>query len=120
MREQTAITFNMQDQDYEADLLRRISQADAEALEALYRVYYPRLLRFIYRVTHRLDQIEELINDVMLVVWQKAGTYDHTCRPSTWIFGIAYKKSLKALQQSQRSMHIGEYTLTWLQWRRFR
>ena len=34
----------------------------------------------------------------MLVVWQKAGSYDGSSKVSTWIFGIAYRQALKALR----------------------
>jgi RNA polymerase sigma-70 factor (ECF subfamily) len=42
--------------------------------------------------------VEEIINDTMLVVWQKAGSYDGTCKVSTWVFAIAYRKALKGLK----------------------
>ncbi len=79
----------------EKDLLVRIASKQDDALEAIYRLYFDRLFRFAFRITGRMDCIEEIINDVMLVVWNKANTYDHCCRPSTWIFGIAYNKSRK-------------------------
>ncbi len=84
----------------EIDLLARIAQGDEIALERLYHGYYSRLLRFISRITGRADRIDEVVNDVMYVVWQKAGTYNQSCRPSTWIFGIAYNKARKSMQKS--------------------
>ena len=82
----------------ERDLIRRTSMADESAFEELYQVYYERLYRFVLRVTGRSELIEEIINDVMYVVWEKASTYDHNCKPSTWIFGIAFNKARKSLQ----------------------
>jgi len=38
-----------------------------------------------------------VLNDVMLAVWKGAASFDGRSRPSTWIFGIAYHKALKAL-----------------------
>ena len=69
----------------------------------LYQRYYHHLFRFIYRITRRLDLVEEIINDVMLVVWQKAGMVETKSRASTWILGIAYKKSLKSLAYLKRA-----------------
>jgi RNA polymerase sigma factor (sigma-70 family) len=66
----------------------------------LYARYYRYLFRFVYRITRRLDLIEEIINDAMFVVWQKAGTVEARSTASTWILGIAYHKSLKALHDS--------------------
>jgi len=91
--------------DREAEWIRRISTGDTLALERLYKCYYPRLFRFVYRITHRVDFIEEVINDVMLVVWRKADTFNAAVRPSTWILGIAYNKSLKRLKEQQCTSH---------------
>jgi RNA polymerase sigma-70 factor (ECF subfamily) len=83
----------------DAALLRRVARADTTAFEALYRVYFPRLHRFLERVTHRVTLVEEILDDTMLVVWQKASTFNGQSLVSTWIFAIAYRKALKALQR---------------------
>ena len=79
------------------DLLARVAAKDRAAFEELYRRYYAPLQRFIYRVARRLDTVDETINDVMMVVWEKANTCNHDSKVSTWIMGIAYKKALKAI-----------------------
>ena len=84
----------------EARLLGRIAAGDRAAFEKLYRVYFSRLTRFIGRMTRNAPLIEEIVNDTMLVVWQKAATFDGSCKPSTWIFAIAYRKTLKGLRGS--------------------
>jgi len=90
----------------DAELIARICVADIEAFEALYKRYYPKLFRFSLRVTRRLDQIEEIINDVMFVVWNKASSYQPEARASTWIFGIAYKKCLKSIAERAQVEHL--------------
>jgi RNA polymerase sigma factor (sigma-70 family) len=84
----------------EAQLLGRIVGGDRLAFEQLYRAYFPRLGRFLGRMVRSVPLIEEIINDTMLVVWQKAGSYDGSCKVSTWIFAIAYRKALKGLRVS--------------------
>jgi RNA polymerase sigma-70 factor (ECF subfamily) len=81
-------------------LIKRICNADENALELLYHNFYQRLFRFIGRMTWREDLIEEVINDVMYTVWKKAATYNHQCQVSTWIFGIAYNKARQALRNA--------------------
>lgn len=81
----------------DAALLRRIAGGDRAAFEALYRGYLMRLDRFLQRMLRRPALIEEVINDTMYVVWQRAGSYTADSKASTWIFGIAYRKALKAL-----------------------
>jgi RNA polymerase sigma-70 factor (ECF subfamily) len=80
-------------EDLELSLIVRTVAGDEDAFECLYSLYYSRLFRFVYRTTGRLEVIDEVINDVMYVVWDKASTYDRSCRLSTWIFGIAYNKA---------------------------
>lgn len=83
----------------DAALLQRISAADKSALAALYREYHRRLTRFLGRFTRRDDMIEEVINDTFMIVWQKAGEFRGEARVSTWLMGIAYRVTLKALRQ---------------------
>ncbi len=86
----------------EADLVRRVARGDRVAFETLYVCYYPRLTRFLERVTRQPQLIEEILNDTMLVVWRKAQTYDLSSKVSTWIFAIAYRKTLKTLKRVDR------------------
>lgn len=81
----------------EVALLARVEQGDREAFAQLYRAYFCRLSRFLDRLTRSPALIEEIINDTMLVVWQKAATFNHSCKVSTWIFAIAYRKALKGI-----------------------
>jgi RNA polymerase sigma-70 factor, ECF subfamily len=83
-------------------LLRRIAAGDRIALRELYTAYYHPVLRFIYRITGRLDLAQEGVNDVMLVVWRKGHGFGERSTVSTWIMGIAYRKALKALQSARR------------------
>jgi RNA polymerase sigma factor (sigma-70 family) len=84
--------------DGDARLVASVGQGDRHAFQELYRVYFPRLARFLGRMTRNGPLMEEIINDTMLVVWQKALTYDGSSKVSTWIFGIAYRQALKALR----------------------
>ena len=83
-------------------LLTRIANGDRAALRELYGTYYHPLLRFIYRITGRLDLAQEGINDVMLVVWRNGRSFGGRSSVSTWIMGIAYRKALKLLAASRR------------------
>jgi RNA polymerase sigma-70 factor (ECF subfamily) len=90
--------------DNSADLalLERITHGDRNALRALYGTYYHPLLRFIGRITGRLDLAQEGVNDVMLVVWRSSRHFGGRSSVSTWIMGIAYRKALKLLAGSRR------------------
>jgi RNA polymerase sigma-70 factor (ECF subfamily) len=73
-----------------------------EAFHELYVKYHRRLASFIARVNWRKEDIEEIINDTFMIVWQSAGEYRHASQVSTWIFGIAYRTALKSLRRQRR------------------
>ena len=84
----------------DVDLVQRIATGERRAFETLYRSYFVRLDRFLHRVLRRSPAVEEVINDTMYVVWNKARDFSGESKVSTWIFGIAYRKALKALARS--------------------
>lgn len=83
-------------------LLNEIAARDDCALGELYRRYYPRLERFIGKMTADRDGVADIINEVFLVIWQKAGTYRGDASPSTWILGIAHNKALKWASKNRK------------------
>lgn len=87
----------------ERALLARIAAHDREAMRELYLTYHRRLGRFLTRLTSRHDLVEEIINDTLVVVWQKAPEFRGDSRVSTWIIGIAYRRGLKCLRAEQRA-----------------
>ncbi len=86
----------------EAWLLRRVAHGDAGAFEALFRRYYPRLVAFFRGRTRDAHWAEELAQETLLVVWRRAGSFNGTCRPSTWVLGIAHRKWLEWRRAAQR------------------
>jgi RNA polymerase sigma-70 factor (ECF subfamily) len=80
----------------ERELIARVAARDLQAFERLYRLYQPRLTRFLTTLLRRPQLIEEVLDDTMMVVWQAAGNFRGSSKPSTWIFAIAYRKAHKA------------------------
>jgi RNA polymerase sigma-70 factor, ECF subfamily len=89
------------DNDREVALLARVGARDREAFRQLYHLYHRRLSRFLARLTHRPETVEEIINDTLWVVWQKAQEFRGSSLVSTWILGIAYRRALKTLRREQ-------------------
>lgn len=82
----------------DAQLISAVAEGDRHAFELLYRSYFPRLTRFLKGMTRNVQLIEEIVNDTMLVVWKKAYSFDGSCKPSTWVFAIAYRTACKAIR----------------------
>ena len=98
-REHAAPSSRSSEQE-DLKLIRAIARGDRRGFEALYYRYAPRLGRYLFRLLRQREAVEETINDVMLVVWQSAARFETTSRLSTWLFGIAHHKALKALARS--------------------
>jgi len=88
----------------EARLLGQIADGDVRAFEELYRTYHPRLTRFLNNMTRRAHLVEEILDDTMMVVWERPGSYAGASRFSTWIFAIAYRKALSAMRRYDEPM----------------
>jgi RNA polymerase sigma-70 factor (ECF subfamily) len=88
--------------DAEAVLVGRIAAGDQQAFAEFYVLYRRRLARFLGRFLASRDTVDELINDVMFVVWQESARFQARSRVSTWVFGIAWHKALRALERQRR------------------
>jgi RNA polymerase sigma-70 factor (ECF subfamily) len=103
-----ALQDNLQQQHRDAadrQLLRRVAARDHQAFRELYIAYHRRLGRFLLRLTREFGLVEEVINDTMWVVWNKAGEFRGESRISTWIMAIAYRRALKTLRSSFAAPH---------------
>src|SRR5580704_14624092 len=87
--------------EHDSMLLAQVASGDRRALEELYLGYHRRLARFLSRFTPRYENIEEIINDTFMVVWQNAKTFRNASQVSTWIIGIAYRTALKSFRRQQ-------------------
>ena len=79
-------------------LIGRVARGELAAFEAFYRSYHARLHRFLGLMTPQSAIVEEVLNDTMLVVWNRAATFNGQSKVSTWVFSIAYRTALKALR----------------------
>lgn len=83
-------------------LLDRVRRGDREAFAELYRQYHPRLYGYLLRLLANPVMVEEVLDDVMLVVWTDARKFRGASAVSSWIFGIAYRKALTAIRADRR------------------
>jgi RNA polymerase sigma-70 factor, ECF subfamily len=85
----------------DSSLLAAVAAGDRRALEELYLSYHRRLARFLSRFTRRYENVEEIINDTFMVVWQNANEFRSASQVSTWIIGIAYRTALKSFRRQK-------------------
>lgn len=84
-------------------LLKQIAELrDYQALQALYNRYRHSVGSFLFRKFGEGQQADEIFNDVMLTVWQKAPDFRSESKVSTWIFGIAYRVCLSHSRKEKK------------------
>jgi len=84
----------------DAMLVERIRRRDLRAFEQLYKAHHGRMSRFLLNMLRRPQLVEEVLNDTMMVVWDKIDDFQGASKLSTWMFGIAYRQGLSALRRS--------------------
>lgn len=86
----------------ESDLLAAVAAGKQSAFDQLYALYEQRVFQYVCTLVFNPTLAEEIVGDTMMAVWQGAGTFAHTSRVSTWIFGIARHKALDAMRRTGR------------------
>lgn len=85
-------------------LLRAVAEeGDREAFAELFAYFAPRLKSYLVRLGSDSGSAEELVQEIMILVWRKASRFDASqASVSTWIFTIARNKRIDALRRDRR------------------
>ncbi len=84
-------------------LLAIAEKEDQEAFATLFDYFAPRIKSFLMKGGATPDAADELAQETMISVWQKAKTFDPArASASTWIFTIARNKRIDALRKTVR------------------
>ncbi|NGP88152.1 RNA polymerase sigma factor [Aliifodinibius halophilus] len=79
----------------------KVKEGDLDKLGLLFERYNKRLYHFFYRLTHRRDLSEDLVQGVFERILKYRNTYTNSGSFATWIFQIA--RNLQADHYSQNS-----------------
>jgi RNA polymerase sigma-70 factor (ECF subfamily) len=84
------------------ETLRKTAEGDKAAFERLYRATSAKLFGIVLRIVARHDMAEDVLQEVYIRVWQKAGTFDpERASPITWLAMIARNCALDVARQRQ-------------------
>jgi len=75
--------------DPDQRVMAQVKGGDRGAFEALYDLFSPRVMAFLYRLAQDRATAEDLTQETFLAVWQAAPRWKPTGKVSTWIFQIA-------------------------------
>jgi RNA polymerase sigma-70 factor (ECF subfamily) len=84
---------------FDAIAMRRIADGDRSAMEQLYLRHRVGIFRFIMRLVVNPAVADDIVSEVFLEVWRRAGTYKGHSAVSTWLLGIARLKTLSAIRR---------------------
>ena len=83
----------------DARLIKSIASGNRSAMRTLYLRHNARVFRFILRLVTDRALAEDLVSDVFMDVWSKAGNFEGRSQVSTWLLAIARFKALTAMQR---------------------
>lgn len=87
--------------DPDQALINAVAVGDAAALDALYQRHGVSLLNYLIGQLEDRVLAEEVLQAVMLAVWQGAASFRGDSQVTTWLFGIARRQALKAMRKRQ-------------------
>ncbi len=101
-------------QDDDRDDFARLARAVAEerdqaAFGVLFHYFGPRLKSWLVNQRMAHDEAEELVQEVMTILWHRASLYDaRKSSLSTWLFRIARNRRLDAQRRARGKRDLGD------------
>src|ERR1700716_1208087 len=83
-------------------LLREVAKGNQLAMRTLFMRHQVRVYRFILRIVRDADLAEDVVSEVFLAVWRRAGRFEGRSAVSTWLLSIARHKALTAIKPQPR------------------
>lgn len=84
-------------------LIGRLAAGDTAALSQLYDRHAGAVFSLVARIVGDRQVAEELLQEVFVRVWQRAGTYQGARgKPLTWVLGIAHNIAIDEVRRRRR------------------
>jgi RNA polymerase sigma-70 factor, ECF subfamily len=90
----------------DADLFSRIGKGDETALAELYQRYKSVIFRFLSNLVADNYAAEELLQDVFVAAWQRAGSFRGASSVKTWLFSVAHKRAASWLDRKRTDVPL--------------
>lgn len=95
--------YNRLDSNSDNALMMKVSNGDLDKLGLLFERYNRRLFGFFYRLTHRRDISEDLVQGVFERILKYRQSYNGDGTFSTWIFQIARNQHIDYYRKNSKT-----------------
>ncbi len=91
-------------QDQDLQLLERLRNSDKDALVLLYKNHHVMIRQYVLKNSGSLEDAEDLLQDALVVLWQKVqqGNFTLSSKLSTFIMAVCKNLWLKRLSKNSR------------------
>lgn len=89
-------------------LLQAIAGGERAAMDDLYQRYGLQLLNFLIGQVENRQLAEDILQNVMLAVWNQAAGFRAESSVRTWLFAIARRQAWNARQRGRDHAHLPE------------
>ena len=93
-------------------VIGRARRLDASAFETLVDAYSGRLYGFLFRLTGRRDDAEELVQEVFVRLVRMIPSYEHDGRFEAWLFRIATNLARDRIRRITRAPEVSSADAT--------
>lgn len=91
------------------NLLEKTAGGDRAAFQSLYERSSGKLFGVILRILKNKEKSEDVLQDVFLKIWQKAGSYDSAYgKPITWMATIARNRAIDIVRATRPTQTLDE------------
>lgn len=95
------------DQVADIKMLKRVGHRDVAAFQELFRKFSGLLYSTIYRVLNDHQDTEDIMQEVLMQIWQKAHLYEEAKgKPLTWIMTMARNRAIDRVRSKQRRSRL--------------
>ena len=91
-------------QNSDQHLIKRLKKGDKQALRSLIEQYKHMVYTLALRIVKNEEEAEEVSQDTFLKIYQSIGSFKGDAKLSTWIYRIAYHRSLDYVKKNKRKL----------------
>jgi RNA polymerase sigma-70 factor (ECF subfamily) len=93
----------------DTEMLQAIGRRDVAAFQAFHRKFNGLLYATIYRVLNDHQDTEDIMQEVLVQVWQKAHLYEpKKGKPLTWVTTMARNRAIDRIRAKQRRSRLND------------